>query len=658
MISFNSSLTALRAAQIGLRVAANNQANAATPGYHRQRLQLGERASTAINGVAVGTGVNSLRVDRSASTFTQYSLNQSISQQGAQEASLETLRSVEGVFDPISGGLTDRVSQFFHQLDQWTVNPGDLTQRRAVLQAARQMTGAFNQAADRLNTIQSSVHQEIQGTLDKVKGLIHQIAELNGEISSSRGGGQEPLDLLDRRDALLERLAEHTDTHFPFRADVDDVVTLASGAVSFSTQPIALVMSTNSKGEREITWQGGSTPLEFASGRLAGLLQGGTNRIDAARAQLDSITRSLAGAVDRMQAAGVGLSGPFKQLTGVRAVTAVDAPLNKSTGKWPLSAGQVTVAVTEAASGERRLFSIDVDPARDTLEDIANKLSGISQVSATVDPRTRQLSLATAPGFAVDFAGGLPTVITRTPGSTGTATGHVSGRPTGTINGEWTLTVTQGGRVGVDADVRADVRDASGTLLGTLQLGSSYLPGKPIVIAQGVELQFDAGTLVTGETSTWDVVPHPDEVGLLPALGIRSFFQGDSAGNLAVRDDLSDDPRELAAGTTARPGDNSIAKRLAALRDSGLPKLQGQSAIVALDGLTVEVGAETAAASWSVDQATALSTSLRQQRDSVSGVDLNEELANMLTYQRMFQAASKFLKAADENLQELMTLVR
>jgi len=94
------------------------------------------------------------------------------------------------------------------------------------------------------------------------------------------------------------------------------------------------------------------------------------------------------------------------------------------------------------------------------------------------------------------------------------------------------------------------------------------------------------------------------------------------------------------------------------LRDSGLPKLQGQSAIVALDGLTVEVGAETAAASWSVDQATALSTSLRQQRDSVSGVDLNEELANMLTYQRMFQAASKFLKAADENLQELMTLVR
>ena len=658
MISFASSLTALRAAQIGLRVAANNQANAATPGYHRQRLQLGERATTAIDGLAVGTGVNSLRVDRSVSSLTQYSLNQSISQQGAQAASLETLRSVEGVFDPISGGLTDRVSQFFHQLDQWTVNPGDLTQRRAVLQAARQMTAAFNQAADRLDTIESSVDQEIQGTLDTVNGLIQQIAELNGEISSSRGGGQEPLDLLDRRDALLEQLAEHTDARFPFRADIDDVVTLGSGAVSFSTQPIALVLSTNVQGEREITWQGRSTPLEFSSGRLAGLLQGGTDRIDAARGQLDSITRALAVAVDGMHAAGVGLSGPFTQLTGVRAVNAVDATLDKVTGQWPLAVGQVTVAVTEAATGERRLFAIDVDPARDTLEDVASKLSSISQVTATVDPRTRLLSLATAPGFAVDFAGGLPTVMTPSAGWTGTATGHVSGRPTGTINGEWTLTVTSGGQVGVDADVRTEVRDASGTLQGTIQLGSTYLPGKSIAVAQGVELRFETGTLVTGETSTWDVVPQPDEVGLWPALGVRSFFQGDSAGNLAVRDDLVSDPRQLAAGTTALPGDNSIAKRLAALRDTGLPELQGQSATEALDGLTVEVGAETAAASWSVDQATALSTSLRQQRDSVSGVDLNEELANMLTYQRMFQAASKFLKAADENLQELMTLVR
>jgi flagellar hook-associated protein 1 len=318
----------------------------------------------------------------------------------------------------------------------------------------------------------------------------------------------------------------------------------------------------------------------------------------------------------------------------------------------------VTVAVIEVATGERRLFAVDVDPSQDTLEDIATKLSGIGNVSATIDPRTRSLSIATAPGFAVDFAGGLPTDMTPSAGWTGTADGHVSGRPTGTINDEWTLTVTQGGQVGVDADVRAEVRDSSGTLLGTVQLGSSYLPGKSIRIAQGVELRFEAGTLVTGETSTWDVVPEPDEVGLWPALGMNSFFQGDSAGNLAVREDLWDAPWELTAGTTALPGDNSIAKRLSALRDAGLPELQGQSATVALDGLTVEVGAETAAASWSVDQATALSTSLRQQRDSDSGVDMNEELANMLTYQRMFQAASRFLRAADENLQELMTLVR
>ena len=144
-------------------------------------------------------------------------------------------------------------------------------------------------------------------------------------------------------------------------------------------------------------------------------------------------------------------------------------------------------------------------------------------------------------------------------------------------------------------------------MLGTLQLGSSYLPGKPVAIAQGIELKFDAGTLVTGDSSTWQVVPNPDEVGLWPALGMRSFFQGDSAGNIKVRADLVADPRQLSAGTTSLLGDNSIAKRMAALRDTALPGQQGQSATVALDGLTVEVGAETAAANWSVDQATALS---------------------------------------------------
>ena len=450
MITFDTSLTALRAAQIGLRVAANNQANAATPGYHRQSLHLGERATTAIDGLAIGNGVNTLRIDRSVSAITQYSLNQSISQQGAQEASLETLRAVEGVFDPISGGLTDRVSQFFHQVDQWTVNPGDLTQRRSVLQAAQQMTGAFNQASDRLDAIQTSVHQEIQATLDEVNSLIKQIAELNGAIASARGNGEQPIDLLDRRDTLLEQLSTNTDARFPLRSDVDDVVTLGSGAVSFSTQPITLVMSTNAQGEREITWQGRSTPLEFASGRLAGLLQGGTDRIDAARGQLDSIVRSLSVAVDSLQAAGVGLTGPFTQLTGTRATTAVNAPLNETAGNWPLSSGQVSIAVTEAATGERRLYSIDVDPAQDTLEDIATKLSGIGQVSATVDPRTKLLSIATVPGFAVDFSGGLPSAATASAGSSGTSQIHVGGRPTGSSNGEWTLTVLQGGQVGVE----------------------------------------------------------------------------------------------------------------------------------------------------------------------------------------------------------------
>lgn len=149
-----------------------------------------------------------------------------------------------------------------------------------------------------------------------------------------------------------------------------------------------------------------------------------------------------------------------------------------------------------------------------------------------------------------------------------------------------------------------------------------------------------------------------DSSGVLGALGLNTFFTGRNAQDIQVNDLLASDPRLLAAATLFAPGDGSNAQRLAALESQIIEGLQGRSLTDYYNGIVSSVAVKGAAATAGVKATDAIAQSLTAQRESVSGVSLDEETVSLLRLERAFQGAARYTSVVDRLLQETMALVR
>ncbi|MCH8312212.1 MAG: hypothetical protein IID17_04430 [Nitrospinae bacterium] len=151
---------------------------------------------------------------------------------------------------------------------------------------------------------------------------------------------------------------------------------------------------------------------------------------------------------------------------------------------------------------------------------------------------------------------------------------------------------------------------------------------------------------------------RPDTSGVLAALGINTFFSGSDARSIAVNETLKAQPSLLASASVFLPGDGSMAGRIAQLSSLASNRLDATS-IPAFYRLMAGASAvATAAARDNVDAASSILTSLQTQRESISGVNLDEEAIQLIKFQRAFQGTARFIGVVDDLLAELITLVR
>ena len=136
-----------------------------------------------------------------------------------------------------------------------------------------------------------------------------------------------------------------------------------------------------------------------------------------------------------------------------------------------------------------------------------------------------------------------------------------------------------------------------------------------------------------------------------------NFFTGANAGDIAVNPALANDPSQIqAAGVANATGDNSVALQLAQLGQQSVAGLNNEtfSGAFALD--VQNFGNALANANDQVDSYNSVNTMLLNQRDSVSGVSLEEEASNLITYQMAYSASSKIITTVDQMLQTLMSM--
>jgi flagellar hook-associated protein 1 len=652
MLSLSIAASALTVNQQLLDLTGQNIANANTAGYHRQVADLAART----NGGLIGAGVDLTQINRLVDTLVEQTMNRSSSTSANLSAQLATLSQVQTVLSPTNGSLNDLLQNFFNQADQLSSQPADLTQRSVFLSAASSLTDGINGLDKAIGDFQDGLTSQMQDAVDTVNQIAPQIASLNEQIQRFTLKGSQPNDLMDQRDQLISQLASILNVQ-TVTEDHGQVGVIAGGnpivlgnissRLELYTDPIQKTPA--------VRVVGSAAPLSITDGQLAGLLTMRNQTLPSLNQQLNNLTTQLVRGIDEIHATSIPLNGSLTILSGQHAVTSSTVPLAQSDLTFAPQAGTLYVSVTNNATGVHTLTSVAIDPATQSLQDIATALSGVPNIQAVVNSQTHTLQVLAKPGFSFDFSGQLPTA-PDTSSITGTSTAQLAGAYTGSSNDQYSFKVVGNGTVGVTANLSLEVRDKSGSLLGTFNIGQGYVPNSALSTVNGVSVKMSSGSVNDGDSFSTAVVADPDSGGLLSALGLNSFFQGDSAANVSVRSDLIADPSKLALSSTGASADGGALERIDAFRAA--PVLAGgtQSVEQYLAGLVGGVGSQVQDVTQRQSAQQVIDQRLQAEQQSTSGVDANEELVKLMQFQRAFQAAAHYVSVIDETLAALVQI--
>lgn len=234
----------------------------------------------------------------------------------------------------------------------------------------------------------------------------------------------------------------------------------------------------------------------------------------------------------------------------------------------------------------------------------------------------------------------------------------ISGSYSGLQNTDLSFVPRADGEIGVTPGLLIDVYDQNNQLVGSLDVGSGY-QGEALNVLDGIQVSFGQGSVsaTANDRFSVDAVADPDSSDILVALGMNTFFVGDAtAQTVEVNPDIIADPRLLAASRDGGSGgggnllafDVLAQQRRGALGNADFEDFVGD--------LIADVGFETARARSTFETQQDIAISLEQQRLSISGVDLDEELLDLTAYQQAFEAASRLVAVAQEMTDTLINL--
>ena len=147
-----------------------------------------------------------------------------------------------------------------------------------------------------------------------------------------------------------------------------------------------------------------------------------------------------------------------------------------------------------------------------------------------------------------------------------------------------------------------------------------------------------------------------DSSGALAALGVNGFFTGSNAAEIRVDQALLDDPSLLATSSDFTSGGNAVALQIVGLENSGLADFDGRSLREQWQTSVNSLAVRTGAARTKLESSYLVRESLKAQNQAVSGVSIDEEAIDLMTLQRQFQAAARFISVIDETMQVLLSI--
>ena len=544
----SNAVSGLLAMQQALATTGHNIANANTPGYSRQSVNLASMQAQFQNGSYIGSGVQVASVTRSYDQFIQAQLNSATADNSRYDFLQNYSTQVSQLLGDTQSGVSAQTQAFFNATQAVAANPTDLTARNTFLGSAQALASQFNTIDGQLQNLDNQIGQQANQIGTQINSYASQVADLNGKITRALASNPSAPsnDLLDQRDQLVTQISSLIDVKVSTDNAGNINLNVGTGQSLVLNDTATKISVGNLPSGLNVTLGGADITARVSGGTLGGMIQAQSQLVTPLRNELGRAALVLADQVNQNQLAGTDLNGN----PGTDLFTPVSG-----------FAPQTTAMPTNQGTG--------------------------SATGSYTDP-----TLLTGQTYTARFDG---------------TNWQVSTVPS---NGSAPTTVASG---------------------GTLSL-----PGMSVTFA--------------GAPQSGDVL------NILPTVG--------AAGKITV---VQQDPSGIAAAAAGQPAGSRDNTQMTALFNLANQSLVGQSAPGANDGVSLSNAVNTAvsqAGSYagqvklSAQAASSTLSNLTAEQQSVSGVNLDEEAANLMRYQQQYQALAQSISSANTVFQSLLGAFR
>lgn len=414
----NIGITGLNVAQAALSTSSHNIANASTPGYSRQSVV--QTTAQSSYGGSAGYFGNGALVSTIQRSYNQFLENQVLATDTVR-ASLETydsqMNQINNAVTNAQSALSTNLTDFFKSIDNMAANPSSVPARQAFLSNANTMVNKFQSMGSLLTEVSSSVEGGIRSSVDQINAYAQQLAMINNQITVAKaiGQGDDPNDLLDQRNQILENLNQQV--KITTYAQSDGTVTVAVGngqtLVSGAGTTKLVAMQDPLDAQRTIlglSTGSGASQLELSEDLLTGGALGGylafrRESLDPTKQAIGRIAVGVADLMNKQNQQGVDLDGKEGQALfsfGSGATTRSDLTVIAGASNV-LASNAVNVALTDPSkvSTNPPPFTLSFSGGAYTLADSSGTTIGTNTSLSTLNT-----TLESTLGMAITLSSG------------------------------------------------------------------------------------------------------------------------------------------------------------------------------------------------------------------------------------------------------------
>ena len=624
----NIGLSGLNAAQAGIATTSHNISNVNTAGYSRQQVVQSTNQPQFTGAGYIGQGANIDTIRRNYNDFLATQTREAQAQSSQLQSLYGQLRNIDNLLGDTSAGLSPVLDSFFSGVNTVAANPGDTAARQSLISGGQILASRFRDLSGQISALRDQANAAVTQSVSNLNAGARQIAALNDRIAAAIGnGGDTPNDLMDQRDALLRDMAKETRISAVSLADGGINVFLGNGqALVLGTQSYPLAAQTDPANPKNMVvgMMAGTKFQPFPQSTLTGGELGATL----------SFRQSLESAENSIGRLAITLAASFN------AQHDVGQDLNGNMGTDFFAAGTPQSLGNANNTGNAVLGAAITNPGVLTTSDYRLAYDGTNYNLTRLSDNTQQ-SFATLPqtvdGVTISLASGAPA-----------AGDSFLIQPTKAGASAFSALISDPTRVAAALPVRG-AAPSTNTGTGTFRV-DGVTPPAGANLSQAVTITF-TGPNTFNVTGTGTGNP----TGLTYTPGMKISYNGWNAtlnGTPASGDTFAVGPNSNGKG------DNGNANALAGLQMGKLLAGGTTSLNEAYAQLVSDIGNQTRAAQTGATAQKTVLANADAAQQAVSGVNLDEEAANLLKYQQAYQAAGKVIATASTLFDTILGLMR